>query len=156
MKTYRQLFAQICAFPNLLLAAYKAQRGKRLRDQVARFNFGLEQELLTLQAELRGQTYTPRKYKAFYIYEPKRRLISAAPYRDRVVHHALCNAIEPLFDRTFIYDSYACRKEKGTHAAVDRFTQFCRKNRYVLKADIAKYFPSIDHEILLTLLARKI
>jgi retron-type reverse transcriptase len=147
MKTYRQLFEQICAFPNLLGAAHKAQRGKRLRDPVARFNFGLEQELLTLQEELLGQTYTPGRYKAFYICEPKRRLISAAPYRDRVVHHALCNVIEPLFDRTFIYDSYACRKEKGTHAAVDRFTQFCRKNRYVLKADIARYFPSIDHEV---------
>jgi retron-type reverse transcriptase len=72
------------------------------------------------------------------------------------VHHALSNIIEPIFDRTFIYDSYACRKGKGTHKAVERFTQFCRKYSYVLKCDIMKYFPSIDHEILYGLIAKKI
>ncbi len=156
MKTYNRLFEQICSFENLLVAARKAQRGKRFQDEVARFNFHLERELYRLQAELQTQTYQPGDYHEFHIYEPKLRKISAAPYRDRVVHHALCNVVEPLFDRTFIFDSYACRKGKGTHKAVDRFTRFSRKTEYVLKCDIRKYFPSIDHEILKTLFRRKI
>ena len=90
------------------------------------------------------------------IREPKTRLISAAPYRDRVLHHALCRIIEPIFGQTFIKDSYACRVGKGTHLAVDEFSRHARRFRYVLKCDIAKYFPSIDHEILIDLLARKL
>ena len=130
--------------------------GKRFQDEVAQFNFRLEAELYRLQEELQTQSYRPGAYHEFHIYKPKRRLISAAPYRDRVVHHALCNVIEPIFDRTFIHDSYACRKGRGTHKAVDRFTEFCRKNRYVLKCDIKKYFPSIDYDILKALFRRKI
>ena len=156
MKTYNRLFEQICSFENLLNASRKAQRGKRFQDEVARFNFHLERELYRLQEELQTQTYRPGAYHEFYIYEPKLRKISAAPYRDRVVHHALCNVIEPIFDRTFIFDSYGCRKGKGTHKAVNRFTEFSRKNRYVLKCDIKKYFPSIDHEILKAMFRRKI
>ena len=156
MKTHNRLFQKIYAFENLLNAARKAQRGKRFQDPVARFNFHLEKELYRLQTELQTQTYRPGPYHEFHIYEPKLRKISAAPYRDRVVHHALCNIIEPIFDPTFIFDSYACRKGKGTHKAVDRFTAFNRKNTYVLKCDIKKYFPSIDHEILKTLFRRKI
>ena len=138
------------------MAAKKAQKGKRSKQDVAKFNFHLERELLRLQEELLNQTYRPGEYYEFYILEPKKRMISAAPYRDRVVHHALCNVIEPIFDKTFICDSYACRKGKGTHKAVERFTRFCRKNEYVLKCDIKKYFPSIDHEILYDLICRKI
>ena len=156
MKTYNRLFNQICSFENLLLAARKAQDGKRFQEEVARFNFHLERELYRLQEELQTRTYRPGPYHEFHIYEPKLRKISAAPYRDRVVHHALCNVIEPIFDRTFIFDSYACRRDKGTHKAVDRFTEFCRKSDYVLKCDIKKYFPSIDHGILKTLFRRKI
>ena len=156
MKTHNRLFEQICSFENLLNAAQKAQRGKRFQDEVAHFNFHLERELHCLQEELQTRTYQPGAYREFYIYEPKLRKISAAPYRDRVVHHALCNVIEPIFDRTFIFDSYACRKGKGTHKAVNRFTEFSRKNRYVLKCDIKKYFPSIDHNILKAAFRRKI
>ena len=156
MKTYSGLYSQICAFENLWKAACQAQRGKRFQHNVARFNFHRERELFRLQEELLAQTYHPGTYREFTIYEPKKRMISAAPYRDRVVHHALCNIIEPIFNRTFIFDSYACRLGKGTHRAVNRFTQFCRQNRYVLKADIQKYFPSIDHEILKALVRRKI
>ena len=156
MKTYSGLYPKICSFENLWEAARRAQRGKRFQYSVSRFNFHLERELFCLQDELLTQTYQPGLYHEFTIYEPKKRLISAAPYRDRVVHHALCNIIEPIFERTFIFDSYACRVGKGTHRAVDRFTQFCRQNRYVLKADISKYFPSIDHEILKDFIRRKI
>ena len=120
------------------------------------FDILLEIELFQLQKELREKTYQPGAYKTFEINEPKKRMISAAPYRDRVVHHALCNIIEPIFDKTFIYDSYANRKGKGTHKALDRFVKYFRSSQFVLKCDIVKYFPSIDHEILKNLIRRKI
>jgi retron-type reverse transcriptase len=156
MKRYKQLFEKIISFENLLKASQKAQRGKRFKPATARFNLDLEKELLRLQRELSQGTYRHGAYVDFIIRDPKLRLISAAPYRDRVVHHALCNIIEPIFDKTFIYDTYACRKGKGTHAAIDRYSHFARKNRYVLKCDIRKYFQSIDHEILLNMVAAKI
>lgn len=90
------------------------------------------------------------------IHDPKQRKISAAPFRDRVVHHALCNLIEPIFEHTFIPDSYANRIGKGTHRALDRLQKFARRYRYVLRADIVKHFPSIDHAILYDILADKI
>ncbi|MBU2567510.1 MAG: reverse transcriptase/maturase family protein [Elusimicrobia bacterium] len=155
-KTYNNLYEKICSFENLLLAAKKAQKGKRFRENTAWFNFNLEKELLKLQEELINQTYQLGKYKQFIVYESKKRLISAAPYRDRVVHHALCNVIEPIFEKTFIYDSYANRKSKGTHRAILRFTEFCRKNKFVLKCDIEDYFNSIDRKILFNIIAEKI
>lgn len=156
MKRYGNLWPEIIAFENLLLAARQAQRGKRFRDNVLAFNYNLEQELLTLQAELQQQTYLPGRYKTFEIQDPKPRLISAAPYRDRVVHHALCNVIVPLIERSFIADTYANRLGYGTHRALKRFTQFARASRYILQCDIQKYFPSIDHAILKAILRRKI
>jgi len=156
MKRHRHLFEQIVVFENLLLAARKARRGKRHRPDVAVFHHDLEGNLLRLQAELTARTYRPGAYREFVIHDPKRRVISAAPYRDRVVHHALCNVLEPLFERVFISDSYAHRKGKGTHAAVDRLTAFLQRYDYVLKCDIAQYFPSIDHAILQALIRRKI
>jgi len=148
MKTHTRLYATICSFENLLAAAKQAQRGKRFQENVGRFNANLEYELVRLQRELQEKTYQPGRYREFIILEPKQRMISAAPYRDRVVHHALCNVIAPLFERTFIFDSYANRKGKGTHRAILRYQEFCRKNAYALKCDVRKYFPSIDHKIL--------
>ena len=110
--------------------------------------------LLELQDELRTYRYQAGPYVSFNIHEPKKRLISAAPFRDRVVHHALCNIVEPWFERRFISDSYANRVGKGTHRAVDRLQQFARSNIYVLRMDIVKHFPSIDHAILRDTLAR--
>ncbi|MEK7306173.1 MAG: RNA-directed DNA polymerase [Nitrospirota bacterium] len=156
MKRYGSLYNKICSFENLFLAARKAQKGKRFKENVAAFHIDLEEELLILQKELLEKSYTPGHYRTFLVYERKPRLISAAPYRDRVVHHAICNIVEPIFERSFIYDSYACRKEKGTHQAVEWFTAFSRKNSYVFKCDIKKYFPSIDHEILFGKIKRKI
>ncbi len=156
MKSYNYLYNQICSFENLLLAARKAQRGKRFKEYTSRFNFNLENELITLQQELIDKTYQPGPYTEFYIYDAKKRKISAAPYRDRIVHHALCNIIEPIFNKSMIYDTYANRQDKGTHKAILRFQSFSRKNRYVFKYDIKKYFPSIDHEILLDTLFDKI
>lgn len=156
MKRHGNLWPQLISFENLLQAAQKACRGKRFRPLVARFHFDLEHELWRLHEELSSKTYRPGAYRSFFVYEPKKRLISAAPYRDRVVHHALTGILEPLFERSFIFDSYACRKGKGTHAAVDRCQHYARRFRYVLKADIRKFFPSIDHEILRRLVARKV
>jgi retron-type reverse transcriptase len=156
VKTYKNLYAEICSFENLLSACQKAARGKRFKENVAGFNVNMEKELLQLQRDLQACAYRPGKYRHFTVYESKKRLISAAPFRDRVVHHALCNIIEPLFDRTFIYDSYACRKGKGTHQAVERCSAFTRKNRYVLKCDIRRYCPSVDHEILSRMFEEKI
>jgi RNA-directed DNA polymerase len=156
VKTYRNLFEKLTSFDNLLLASVRAQKGKRFKQSTSIFNLNLEKELLKLQAELKQMTYKHGGYCDFFIYDPKMRLISAAPYRDRVTHHALCNVVEPLFDKTFINDSYACRKGRGTHKAVDRYTEFARKNEYVLKCDIQKYFQSIDHEILIGIISGKI
>ncbi|UJB69755.1 RNA-directed DNA polymerase [Acaryochloris sp. 'Moss Beach'] len=156
MRRVGNLWSQIIAFQNLLHAARQAQKGKRYQANVLQFNHHLETELFTIQSELATNTYTPGPYRTFEIFEPKLRLISAAPYRDRVVHHALCNIIVPVFEPTFIRDSYANRWGYGTHRAVQRFTQFARSSRYVLQCDIRKYFPSIDHGLLKTGLRRKI
>jgi retron-type reverse transcriptase len=156
MKRYGNLWAQIIDFENILRAARQAQKGKRFRPNVLAFNYSLEKELERLQQELTSKTYRPGHYRTFEIMEPKRRMISAAPYRDRVVHHALCNVILPIFERTFIDDSYANREGYGTHRALRRFTEFARSSRYVLQGDVKKYFPSIDHEILKAAIGRKI
>lgn len=156
MKTHKYLFATIIAFENLLLAAQQAAAGKREQFNVMDFFYRLEANLWHLQEELQTQTYQPGDYSTFKIYEPKPRMISAAPFRDRVVHHALINVIAPLFERSFIFDSYANRLGKGTHRAIRRYQHFLRDHRYVLKCDIKKYFPSIDHEILKKLMRRSI
>lgn len=156
MKRYGNLWETLISFENLYLAYCKAIRGKRMRPDVARFIVHAESELLTLQQELRDAAYRPGAYRTFYVYEEKQRLISAAPFRDRVVHHALCNVLEPIFERSFIVDLYSNRCDKGQHLAVKRAQHFAQTFRYVLKCDIKKYFPSIDHQIMKDLLRRKI
>lgn len=156
MKRYGNLYNQLVSFENLLSASRKARVGKRTKMGCATFEMYLEDELLQIQQELLDKSYQPGAYREFTLYDRKPRKISAAPYRDRVVHHALCNILEPIFEKSFIYDSYACRPGKGTHAAVDRFTEFARKYRYVLKTDIRKYFPSIDHDLLYQKITSKI
>ncbi|MBA3945513.1 MAG: RNA-dependent DNA polymerase [Herpetosiphonaceae bacterium] len=156
MKTYRQLWDHVHTFDNLWLAFHRARRGKRGNGHVAAFEYNLERNLFELQHDLQAGTYRPSGYRHFYIWEPKQRKISAAPFRDRVVHHALCNIIEPIWERRFIHNSYACRIGKGTHAALDRAQEYARRYRYVLQGDIVQFFPSIDHAILRSLLTRRI
>lgn len=156
VKTYRNLYPQVYAFENLYTAYRRARRGKRAKASVAAFERHEEEELLALQDELQAQSYQPGKYRTFYIHEPKRRLIAAAPFRDRVVHHALCQVIEPIWERLFIYDSYANRVGKGTHRALDRCQAYARRYPYVLQCDIQQFFPSIDHSILQSILAYRI
>ncbi|MCB0174116.1 MAG: hypothetical protein KDJ97_26610 [Anaerolineae bacterium] len=154
MKTYKNLYAQITDFDNLYAAWRKARKNKRYKLSTARFGQNLDMELLALHRELTAQTYQPGEYVHFTIHEPKRRLISAAPFRDRVVHHALCNIIEPIYERKFINDSYANRSGKGTHAALDRCTHYLRRYQYVLQCDVQQFFPAIDHAILKQILGR--
>lgn len=147
-------FTTLASWSNLLLAFQKAARGKRGREAAATFEFSLADNLLELQSELLQGRYRPGTYTHFLIHEPKRRKISAAPFRDRIVHHALHNVIGPRFERLFSDASFANRKGRGTHRAVDRFQQFARQYRYVLRCDIVKHFPSIDHAVLRSTLAR--
>ena len=156
MKRHNHLFEKLISFENLHLAAKKAQKAKRYKNYVLAFNSKLEANLVYLQNSLADKTYYPGIYRKFTIYEPKVREISAAPYIDRVVHHAVCNIIEPIFEKTFIENSFANRKGKGTHKAVQLFREYAHKNQYVLKCDIKKYFPSIDHEILKSIIRKKI
>ncbi len=152
----QQTYKQLCSWENLWFAWKKAAQGKRGKHAAADFEYRLEDNLFDLRHDLIQKQYTPGEYCSFYIHEPKRRLISAAPFRDRVVHHALCQIVGPQFERSFIFDSYANRIGKGTHRALDRAQQFARKYKYVLQCDVKQFFPAIDHAILRKILARKI
>jgi hypothetical protein len=121
VKRQGNLWDRMISFESLLLAAHAAARGKRFKPGVARFVFDLERQLLLLHEELASKTYRPGPYRTFTIYEGKTRQISAAPFRDRVVHHALTGVLEPIFERSFIFDSYACRKGKGTAHSLPAF-----------------------------------
>jgi hypothetical protein len=156
MKTYDHFYEQIYDFENLYWAYRAARCGKRGKAPVADFIRRQEDELLALQRELREESYQPGPYHTFYIHQPKLRLIAAAPFRDRVVHHALCNHITPIWENLFIADSYANRVGKGTHRAIDRCQQFARRYKYVLQCDLRQFFPSIDHALLLAVLSRRI
>ncbi|MBI2583243.1 MAG: hypothetical protein HYW25_01125 [Candidatus Aenigmarchaeota archaeon] len=173
MKSYSNLYGQLCSMENLKLAYKKARKSKVSRWYVKEFETDLSRNLLQLQKELQEMSYEPRPLTQFVIKDPKTRIISASNFRDRVVHHALCNIIEPIFDKIFIYDSYANRKGKGTHAALKRFDCFRRKvsqngrllpnardnNQvfgYALKADVKHYFDSVDHEVMMQIIRRKI
>ncbi len=154
MKTYKHLYPQVITFENLLQAWHKARQGKRYKQAAAEFECHLDEEMTDLCHELENETYQPGGYRHFTIHEPKRRKISAAPFRDRVVHHALCNVIGPIYERKFIPDSYANRVGKGTHKALDRCTHFMRRFRYVLQCDVEQFFPAIDHAVLKGILGR--
>ncbi|HLD55027.1 MAG TPA: reverse transcriptase domain-containing protein [Candidatus Nanoarchaeia archaeon] len=159
MKTYKNLFEKVYSYENLYNAYLKAKRGKGNIKEVLEFTYNLESELLNLQYELKNQVYKTGNYRHFIIFEPKERKISALPFRDRVVHHAVYFVMEPIFEKKFIYDSYACRKRKGTHAGVKKLQKFIRKikdNSYALKCDISKYFLSVDHEVLKKIIRKKI
>ena len=150
------LWPQIVSPEGLYAAYLRARLGKRYRPEVAGFSLRLEPQLHALRRSLRDGSYRPGPFRTFTIYERKPRVISAAPFRDRVVHHALMNAVEPIIDPTFHPGSFACRAGKGVHAAIDRYQRFARRYAYVMKLDIRRYFPSVDHAILEAQLARRL
>ncbi|MFC1647984.1 reverse transcriptase domain-containing protein [Nanoarchaeota archaeon] len=163
MKTYNNLWKNITSYENLELAFFKARKRKTKKHYVMKFEKNLKENLLQLRKELTTQTYRPMPLKTFILKDPKTRKISVSDFRDRIIHHALCNVIEPLFEECFIYDSYANRKKKGPLTALKRFDCFKRKathnntrNCYVLKADIKHYFDTVDHEILVDILRTRI
>lgn len=156
MKRVGEVWPRIVSWQNLLDSALAAARGKRKRPDVARFLASLETNVCAIQRELASGSYQPGEYRTFWIRDPKARQISAAPFRDRVVHHALTRALETVFEPRFTTCSFASRTGYGQHLALAKAKAACARYAYVLKADIRKYFPSIDHEVLKELLARVI
>ncbi len=154
MRRTGNLWPEIASFVNLLRATARAARGKREVAGVARFLERREPELLRLLDELETDTYRPGRPFAFEIRDPKMRTIHAAPFRDRVLHHALIDPLEPIFDRRMIADSFACRRGKGTHAAIARARHYVRRHGWFLKLDVTRFFPSLPHEVVLETLAR--
>jgi retron-type reverse transcriptase len=155
----KRLFARVIAFANLHRAFRGASAGKRDRRSVQEFEYHLESRLWEIRRELEEGTYRWGAYRRFVIQDPKRREIRAAPFRDRVVHHAIFDVLDPIFTRGFIADTYACLPGRGTHRAVERFRAFLRARcgaGYVVQCDVESYFASVDHEVLFDLVARRI
>jgi len=156
MKRHGYLWEQLVSFENIFVAFRKAIRGKGYRPYALQFIQNLEHNLIELQHSLITKSYQPGGYRTFFIYEPKKRMISEAPFTDRLMHHCLINVIGPFFETTFIRQSYANQIGKGTHRAIRDVQNAMRLHSYVLHCDIRKYFPSIDHRILKGLIRRKI
>ena len=157
------IFKDIISSRNLFAAWREFRRGKRLKDDVQRFEFSLEDNIFELQRSLQSKTYRHGSYQSFYVRDPKLRHIHKATIRDRLLHQAVFRGLYHLFDKRFIHDSYSCRLGKGTHKGVLRLQELARSvsanNRqtaYALKCDIKKFFASIDRGILLNLLEKKI
>jgi RNA-directed DNA polymerase len=160
---FMNLYDRICSFENLLLAFHKARKGKTQKWYVKEFEKDTERNMLLLESELRNNNYKPQPMDIFIVRDPKTRKISAPVFRDRIVHHAINNILEPIFEKSFFYDSYASRKNKGMHVAIRRFDFFKRKATnngkyavYVLKADIRHYYDTVDHDVLVDILRKKI
>lgn len=155
---YKNLFQQIISDDNLWLAYRKATLGKRSSIGYLKFKQNDIANLSLIKEQLISGTYVPSDPRNFTVYEPKERVISALPFEDRIVQHAICNIIDPIFDKTFLPNSYACRQAKGTHAAVKKVQSLIRHptNNWILKTDFSKYFASIDRAILYQEINKKI
>ena len=173
MKTYKNLYKELCDFDNLSLAFRKARKGKSKKDYVINFESDLQENLKCLQNDLINKNYSPYPLKKFVIRDPKIRTIHASIFIDRIVHHSIINILNPIYEKIFIHDSFASRKNKGTHNAINRFESFIKKvssngrliknsfnnnsiQGYVLKADFKHYFDSVNHKVLISILRKKI
>lgn len=163
MKRLSHAYQNIISVENLLLAWVEFLRDKRNRKDVQAFSVWLMPNIQKLHTELKAEAYQHGGYLAFAITDPKPRDIHKASVRDRLLHHAIYQDLYPHFDKRFIYDSYSCRFVKGTHRAVERFKNFINKvgknntkTVWVLKCDVRKFFASIDHEILFSILEKHI
>ena len=163
MKSHKNLYGKLISSDNLILAWRRARKGKTKKEYVIQFEENLMDNLIKIHYELKNQTYKPKALKTFILRDPKTRKISKSDFRDRIVHHAIVIILEPIFEKSFIYDSCANRKGKGTLQAIKRFEKFRRKvtnnfssRGYCLKADIKHYFEEVDHEILTNIFLRKI
>lgn len=155
MKRVGYLYEKIHDWENLLLAYKRARKGKH-GIACEEYSYDWESHLYHTQQELQLETYQFGKYRQFLIYEPKERLITAASFADRVVHHAICNIIGPILDKPLIVDSYACRTGKGLHRAVKKAFYWYKNSKYHYRLDISKYYYTIDHAILLKQISSKI
>ena len=155
-KRHDGLYPHIASFEALRRAALIAAKGKRKKPGAAAFLANFEREILRLEHELLSQTYRTGGYVMIEIHDPKRRLVSAAPFRDRVVHHALCAQVQPIFEQGFIANSYANRSGKGTHRAIAAYESYRNRHAHVLRCDIFRYFPAIDHAVLKAAFRRRI
>ena len=160
--THNNLWTRVANFENLYAGYKAAARGRRYLASALGYRRNLEENVITVLNRLAWKEWQPSRFTEFYIHDPKKRLISAPPFKDRVVHHALVRVIAPLFEAKFISDSFACRAGKGTHAAKERVEAFARSAQkqwgdyYVLKGDIKGYFYSINRRTLLDLVERTI
>ncbi|MDR1736246.1 MAG: RNA-directed DNA polymerase [Oscillospiraceae bacterium] len=149
-------FEKVCGFKSLHTAFKKSRRGKRGKDSVAKFEANLLEALHLLHVMLTGKTYRMSPYLTFEVYEPKRRTVMSAAFKDKIVHHSICdNVLEERLSKSFILDNYATQRGKGTHFGLDRLEGFMRQyyrlhgmDGWVLKCDISKYFYSIRHDVL--------
>lgn len=155
MKTIKNLIGKICTFPNAIKAYMKARKCKRLRPEVLEFEQNREDNLQKAIDAIQSGEYTPGKYRIFKVWEPKERIIMALPFFDRVIQHMIVNIIEPIFEKRFIFHSYACRKGKGAHEASDTLSKWLYelevvqgKKIYAIKGDIHHYFQSVAHDVL--------
>lgn len=161
-KQIKNMYNELCSYENLYKAYLNARKNKRFRNEVLEFTFNLEENLSQISDELRNHTYKVGKYREFYVYEPKKRLIMALPFKDRVVQWAIYQLLNPVFDKSYMEDSFGCRVGKGTHRAVKRLHYWIKKvdnsdkKYYYLKLDISKYFYRVDHDILKVLLRKRI
>ncbi len=155
MKRAGNLIEKIACPDNIRRALFKTLKGKRDKKDAQDFVYNLNENIRTIRNELLSGSVSWGRYHTFTIYDPKERQICAAPFRDRVIHHAIINICEPVFESFQIYDSYACRKGKGLDAALERAVKFTRQNEWFLKMDVRKYFDSIDHDTLKWMLRRK-
>lgn len=154
MKFRPSLWEQVVSFEALCRAARRAALGKRRVAGVARWMADLEPNALRLERELRAGTWRPGRATTFRIHDPKTRTITAAPFEDRVVHHALMDALEPRLERRMLHESFACRRGKGTHRALEHARRLLRRHGWFLKLDVARCFDSIPHDVALACLAR--
>lgn len=157
MKRHSNLFEQICDIENLRLAFKRASRHKHRQRKIKNVEKDLENKLLALQQDLLSGEYKTSAYKTKKIYEPKERIIYILPfYPDRIVHHAIMNVLEPIWNNLMYYHSYACRKNKGQHAGSRKCMEYVRKYRYCLQCDVSKFYPNVNHAILKEILRKKI
>lgn len=172
MKTYKNIYPKIISYENLFNAYKKARKGKSKKSYVKVFEKNLEANLISLHLDLKFNRYYPVKLRRFIVRDPKTRVIHSSIFRDRIVHHAIINILNPIYEKIFIYDSFASRKGKGSQNAVKRLVSFMKvvsKNKlvknsinnnqvvgYCLKCDIKKYFASMNHEKLINILRKKI
>ena len=163
MKIYKNIFDRIVSPENLFSAWDAFKSDKRNKRDVLQFEWHLEENIFQLYRELKNKTYRHSHYTAFSICDPKPRRIHKAVVRDRVLHHAVFRVLYPIFDKGFIFDSYSCRLGKSTHRAISRLEKFCRRlsrnncrSLFVLKCDVRKFFDSVDQNILLELIKKKV